>query len=106
VAVRVQALPLALDALIGLAYLQARSGEDEQALEMLLCVSHHTASTQDAKDRADNLRAELEGQLTPAQIEEVSAQVKTFEALVEAILEGTPAPACAQPAPTVDWMRA
>ena len=105
-AVEAQAMPLALDALLGLAYLQAQAGEAEQSLEMLLCVSHHTASTAEAKDRAEHLRAELEGQLTPGQIEGVSAQAKMLEALMEGILEGTPAPAYAQPAPTVDWMRA
>jgi predicted ATPase/transcriptional regulator with XRE-family HTH domain len=90
-AVEVQVTSLALDALVGLADLQARAGEAEQALEMSICVSHHTASTQEAKDRAEQLRAELEGQLTPRQIEAIWAQAKTFEAVVEAILEATPA---------------
>jgi predicted ATPase/transcriptional regulator with XRE-family HTH domain len=88
-AVEAQAIPLVHDALVGLADLQARVGEAEQALEMSICVSHHAASTQEAKDRAEHLRAQLETQLTPRQIEAVWTQEKTLEAMVKEILEAT-----------------
>jgi predicted ATPase/transcriptional regulator with XRE-family HTH domain len=87
-AVEAQAMPLALDALLGLAYLQAQAGEAEQSLEMLICVSHHTASTQEAKDRAEHLRVQLENQLTPQQVERAcaSAQDGPFEEVEESAL--------------------
>ncbi len=87
-AMKTRASPLALDALIGLAYLQAQAGEAEQALEFSICVLHHTASTQEAKDHAGQLRAQLETQLMPQQIEAIQAraQAKAFDALVTEIL--------------------
>lgn len=91
-ALEVQAIPLALDALIGLAYLAARAGQAEQALELSICVSCHSASTQEAKDRAGQLGLELEAQLTPQEIEAVQArvQVKSFEALVAGLFDPSP----------------
>jgi len=87
-AMKTRAAPLALDALIGLAYVQAQTGKAEQALEFSICVLHHTASTQEAKDRAEQLRVQLESQLTPQQIEAIQtqAQAKTFDALVAEFL--------------------
>jgi predicted ATPase/transcriptional regulator with XRE-family HTH domain len=84
-AMEVQAIPLALDALIGLAYLQARAGRAERALEYSIGVLHHPAGAQEAKNRAKCLRAELEIQLSPRQIEAVQAQPKTFEMIVKEI---------------------
>ena len=77
---------LAIDVLAGLADLQARAGHAEHALELLACVLSHPASTREAKDRA--VRAQLEPQLTPGQMEAVQAraQVKTFDALVAELL--------------------
>ncbi|UCC99563.1 MAG: tetratricopeptide repeat protein, partial [Phycisphaerales bacterium] len=87
-ALEVQAIPLALDALIGLAYLAAQAGQVERALELSICVSCHPASTQEAKDRAGELGAELEAQLTSEQLEAVQsrAQVKSLDAVVREIL--------------------
>ncbi len=73
-ALEVQAIPLALDALVGLAYLATQAGQAEQAVELSICVLCHPASTQEAKDRAEQLIAELETQLTPEQIEAAKAQ--------------------------------
>jgi predicted ATPase/transcriptional regulator with XRE-family HTH domain/cytochrome c553 len=87
-ALEVQAIPVALDALIGLAYLEGQAGQTEQALELSICVSCHSASTQEAKDRAEQLGAELEAQLTPQQLEAVQArtQTKSFDTLVTELL--------------------
>jgi hypothetical protein len=87
-ALEVQAMPLALDALIGLAYLAARQGQAEQALEISICVSCHPASTQEAKDRAEQLDAELEAELPPQQITALlaNAQALAFEKIVEQLL--------------------
>jgi predicted ATPase/transcriptional regulator with XRE-family HTH domain len=91
-ATEAQATSLALDVLVGLADLQAQAGEAEQAFALSLCVLSHSASTQEAKDRAENLRAQLESQLTPQQIEaaRARAQVKSFDALVTEILNASP----------------
>ncbi|HLO13624.1 MAG TPA: tetratricopeptide repeat protein, partial [Anaerolineales bacterium] len=82
-------IPFALDALVGLANLQAKQGDMEHALELLLIVLKHPASWQETKDHADHLRAELETQLTPTQIEVIQAHMreKTFEAVVEDLLK-------------------
>src|SRR5512141_649079 len=62
-------LPFALDALAGLASLQAKQGDVDHALELLLIVLNHPASLQETKNRAEILRMELEARLTPQQIE-------------------------------------
>ena len=82
-------MPFGLDALAGLANLQTKLGDREQALELLFMVLNHPASLQETKDRADHLRAELEAQLTPVQVEAIQAHVgeKTFEAVVEELLK-------------------
>jgi predicted ATPase/transcriptional regulator with XRE-family HTH domain len=91
-ATEAQATPLALDALVGLAQQQARAGEAQQALELSMCVLSHSASTQEAKDRAQQLRAQLKSQLTPQQVEAVQerAQTRTFALLVTELLNASP----------------
>lgn len=84
-AMEVEAMPLALDALVGLAYLQVQAGQVEQAQELSICVLQHPAGTQETKNRAKCLWAELERQRPPRQIE--AAQAKTFEAVVGEILK-------------------
>jgi tetratricopeptide (TPR) repeat protein len=80
---------VALEALVGIANLQAKRGECEQALELLLIVLDNPSSIQETKDRAARLRTELEAQLTPSQIESIQthAREKTFEATVEELLK-------------------
>jgi tetratricopeptide (TPR) repeat protein len=79
---------VALEALVGIANVQAKRGEREQALELLLIVLNHPASIQETKDRAARLRAELEAQLTQSQIETIQtrAEEKTLESVVEELL--------------------
>ncbi|GIK43384.1 MAG: hypothetical protein BroJett011_72170 [Chloroflexota bacterium] len=88
-ALEVQAIPLALDALVGMAYLAARAGQAEQALELSICVSCHPASTQEARDRAEHLGLELERQLTAQQLEiaRAKAQTKSFDVTVRELLK-------------------
>jgi predicted ATPase/DNA-binding XRE family transcriptional regulator len=84
-----QSVPLVLDALIGLAHLQAQAGEAEQALELSVCVAEHIASTQQTKGRAGRLRAEIESRLSSQQVEAATARArsKTLETAVSARLE-------------------
>jgi tetratricopeptide (TPR) repeat protein len=87
-AMEVHVISLALDALTGLAHLQAGAGQAEGALELLLCVLSHPSSTQETKDRAGQLRAQLETQLTPGQVAAAQerARAVTFDALVTELL--------------------
>ena len=89
IAIEIHGTPVALEALAGLARLQAKRGEIEQALELLLIVLNHPASIQETKDRAAHLRIGLEAQLTSEQVEaaHVRAQAKTFEAAVDEVLK-------------------
>jgi tetratricopeptide (TPR) repeat protein len=89
-AMEARTTPLTLDVLIGLADVQARVGEVEQALELSMCVASHSASTQDAKDRAEHLRSQLESELTPEQSAAVHARAraKAFDALMAELLTG------------------
>ncbi len=91
-ALKFQAIPLALDVLVGLAYLAAQAGQAEQAVELSMCVLCHPASTQEAKERAEQLIAELEPQLTPEQLEAFQSQeaeVEMFDATVTKLLNAS-----------------
>ena len=86
-------IPLALDALVGIASLHVKQGDMEDALELLSIVLDHPSSIQDTRNRAAHLRIELEAQLTEQQVEAVQAQAraKTFEAAVDEVLKQAPA---------------
>ena len=60
----------------------------EEAYILLLHTLTHLASTHETRSRAVHLRAELERQLTPTQIEAIQAHAgeKTFESVVEELL--------------------
>jgi len=79
---------IALEALDGIASLQAKQGNMEQALELLLIVLDHPATFKDTKNRAEKLRVELEAHLTSQQVEAAQERVKdkTFESAVNEIL--------------------
>jgi predicted ATPase/DNA-binding XRE family transcriptional regulator len=85
-AMEVQAIPLVLDALLELAYLQAGAGQVGRALEISLCVSNHPAGVHETTERAGQLRANLESQLTSRPLEAAPAQARTLEAVVKEIL--------------------
>jgi predicted ATPase/transcriptional regulator with XRE-family HTH domain len=67
----------ALDALAVLAEAYARLGRSHSAFELALFVLNHSASSRDAKDGAEKLRAELEAQLTPGQIGLAQARARS-----------------------------
>ena len=81
--------PYALDSLVGMARLEAKRGEMEDALEIALMISNHPASSHDTRNRAERLERELEAQLTQQQIEaaQARAQAKSFETVVHEVLE-------------------
>jgi predicted ATPase/transcriptional regulator with XRE-family HTH domain len=87
-AVEAEIWPDVLEALAGFASLQAKQGNMEHALELLLMILNHPASLQETKTRASNLRADLEAQLTSIQIETIQAHAgeKTLKAVVGDLL--------------------
>ncbi len=89
IAIEIHGMPVAVEALVGLASLQAKQGNIEYALELLLVVLNHPASMQDTKNRAAHRRIELEAQLTGQQVEaaQTRAQAKTFEAVLDEVLK-------------------
>jgi len=80
---------VALEALVGLASLQAKQGDKEYALELLWIASNHPSSIQDTRDRATHLRLELEAQMTEQQVDSARerARAKILEAAVAEVLE-------------------
>jgi tetratricopeptide (TPR) repeat protein len=88
IAIDIHGMPVALEALVGFASLEAKQGDTKRALELLLLVLEHPASLQVTKKRAIALQAELEAQLPPAYIEtiRIHAQGKTFESVVNDLL--------------------
>jgi hypothetical protein len=89
IAAETHGIPVALEALAGLASLQAKQGDMEHALELLLIVLDHPAGIQETRDRAAQLRTELEAQLPSQQVKAIQerAQAKTFEAAVDEVLK-------------------
>jgi len=89
IAIDIHGTPVVLEALAGFASLQARQGDREHALGLLLVVLNHPASLQTTKNRASDLLEELEAQLTPLQIEAIQAHAKekTLEAVVEELIQ-------------------
>jgi predicted ATPase/DNA-binding SARP family transcriptional activator len=87
-AVAAQALPVALEALAGMAAVRVRAGASESALELLTQILGHPSSSQETKARAEQLRALLERQLSPEQIKaaDARARAKSFEAIVQETL--------------------
>jgi tetratricopeptide (TPR) repeat protein len=88
-ALEAKLIPCILDSLAGIGWIYAGQGKEEAALELAVEVEKHPAVTQETKDRVIQLRAELEAQLTPTQIETIQAHAgeKTFEAVVEDLLK-------------------
>lgn len=85
VALSIQAIPMFLDALAGLATLETQEGRHEQALEWVMQIIEHPASTQYTRNSIEKLRAELEVKLSPETIEAVKLRVQslTLEQIAE-----------------------
>jgi len=66
-----------LDGLTGLAWLQAQLGERAAALGLVTHVLQHPSASRDAKREAQQLRADLERQMTPQQIDAACAEAHT-----------------------------
>lgn len=85
------AMANALDALAGLAAAQAQAGPEGMAaaLELALLVGNHPASADETRERAGQLRDELEARLTPQQREAVRTRVRALDRVIGELL-GSP----------------
>jgi len=83
-------IPSALNALAGLAALEARQKSSRETLEMILYILQHPASTQETKNHATRLRIELEAKLPQVEIEAAQqlAMSKSLDELVRQFLAG------------------
>jgi tetratricopeptide (TPR) repeat protein len=88
VARHAQITPIVLDGLLGVAALQAQEGNVESALELVLHILQDPAHTQGIHNRADQLRTDLEADLTAQQIDVIRTRVqdRTLDALVQDLL--------------------
>ncbi|MFQ5855302.1 MAG: tetratricopeptide repeat protein [Anaerolineae bacterium] len=91
IAVDINAVPLVLEILVGIAVLLTEEGEGGQALELLSLACHHAASTRQTRDRAEYLRTELEPQLPPGVIAEGRRrrEARTLNEVVNEVLAAT-----------------
>ncbi len=69
--------PSMLNALVTLSMIRAQQKLYTSALEMALYVLQHPSSTQDAKDRAEYMRRELEPKLTPHEVETIQMRIQS-----------------------------
>jgi hypothetical protein len=87
----IESLWMVLDGLVGSARLKTASNPGEaaaeQAVELLAFVLDHPSSSQEAKDRATPLLAELEGRLSPAAAAAAKERGRTrdLQAIVEEV---------------------
>jgi hypothetical protein len=90
IATEIHGPSVALEALAGIASLQSKQGDKEHALELLLVVLNHPASLQETKDRARDLRDELESRLPQSEIEAAQqrAGLKSLDELIHQFLAG------------------
>jgi tetratricopeptide (TPR) repeat protein len=83
--------PSTLNALTGLAALESRQKASQQNLELVLYIVQHPGSTQETKDLAKQLHAELEAKLPSEEIEaaEQHIELKSLDELVRPFLTGS-----------------
>ena len=76
---QLETTPQALEALAGMAHVQAQAGEWERALALIGLVTHHPSSYQESKDRLAGLEAELRAALSPKQVQTALARGQAGE---------------------------
>jgi predicted ATPase/transcriptional regulator with XRE-family HTH domain len=74
ISAEIRGMPVVLEALVGIASLQAKRGETQSALELLVIVLNHPACDQETKNRAEQLRDKLEAQLAQQQVEAIQTR--------------------------------
>jgi len=89
IASEVKGTPLILESILGMAHVRVKQGNPEEGYKMLLVVLNHPATYQETRNRAIVLQAELEAQLSPAQIKMIQARIgkRAFEVVVKDLLK-------------------
>jgi predicted ATPase/transcriptional regulator with XRE-family HTH domain len=83
-----QGLLAAIDAIVGIAGMEAKEGNTQKALELVTVVLNHPAATQEARNQAQAMQGILASQLTPKQFEDIQSHAKkrSFQALIDDLL--------------------
>jgi tetratricopeptide (TPR) repeat protein len=68
-------IPIAIDALMGLASLETGQKPAQETFELVLYLSKHPASAHETKDRVNHLRKELESRLSQGEIDEAHRHI-------------------------------
>jgi len=91
--IEANAVPIALDALLGLGSLGVQAGKAEQALMLSFYILDHPSSEEETRRRAEALRASLEPTYSPEQVGQARQLAKdlSFDSLVREALESTEA---------------
>ena len=89
---QIGSLPVGLYTLAGLAILNDRIGESEWAARLTLFVGQHASSPWQARERASQLRAQLEGKIDLQRLEAIQTETQSasFDGLVQETLASTP----------------
>jgi len=81
-------LPAIVEALTGIATIQAQEEKIDSAYELAFYVLNHSATYPLIKERAQQLCSDLEPRLTPEQTESIQTAIqdKTIEGIIEQVL--------------------
>jgi DNA-binding SARP family transcriptional activator/predicted ATPase len=81
-------VPIALNALTGLAALETQQAASRETLELILYILQHPSSTQETKNLATQLRVELEAKLSQEEIEvaQQRARSKSLDEFVRQVM--------------------
>ncbi len=84
-------IPLQLDAILGLAEIQAETGESERAIQLAATIQNHSLSSLEAKTGAQKLLESIENQLTPGQCQNARhlAERRPLRGLIEELLRNS-----------------
>jgi len=74
------------EALLGLAQIEAHTGQPATALAWLLPLLDHPAATRDTRERAQQLRADVQGALPPDQRAAIEDRPIDFTQLINSLL--------------------
>jgi len=75
ISIDANAIPIAIDSLFGLAKLYAQTDKPERVLELSYYILDHQSSTQETKDRANEMILDAEKKLTAPQVQAIKAGI-------------------------------
>jgi len=89
-AMEINAAPVAIDILVGMAALMVKTGESEHALQLVGFALEHETAYKDTKERAERLRAEIGVELSPQVVSawEERGRVESLDEIAKMVLGG------------------